>query len=92
MLKITGFISVSHITNKFMDEKMNQRMSGQILNINKANQRKKPKISGATGERSVKVSTTHSEYTNRSENSIISSAAPGSLFDSSFEQNKNTTT
>ena len=92
MLKITGFVSVSHITNKFMDEKMNQRMSGQILNINKANQKKKPKISGNTGERSVNINTKHSEYTNRSENSIISSAAPGSLFESSFEQDKSTTT
>ena len=91
MLKLTGFVSVSHITNKFMDEKMNQRMSGQILNINKANQKKKSKISG-TGERSINISTApHSEYTNRSENSIISSAAPASLFDSSMEQNKSTT-
>ena len=90
MLKITGFVSVSHITNKFMDEKTNQRISGQILNINKANQRKKSKISGNTNEeRSVKISTTPSEYTNRSENSIISNAAPSSLFENSFEQNKN---
>ena len=84
MLKITGFVSVSHITNKFMDEKTNQRISGQILNINKA------KISGNTNEeRSVKISTTPSEYTNRSENSIISNATPSSLFENSFEQNKN---
>lgn len=90
MLKITGFVSVSHITNKFMDEKTNQRISGQILNINKANQRKKSKISGNTNEeRSVKISTTPSEYTNRSENSIISNATPSSLFENSFEQNKN---
>ena len=89
MLKITGFVSVSHITNKFMDEKMNQRISGQILNINKANERKKAQISANTGERTVKISTTPSEYTNRSENSMISNATPPSLFENSFEQNKN---
>ena len=89
MLKIRGFVSVSHITNKFMDEKTNQRMSGQILNINKANQRKKSKISGDTSERSVKINTTPSEYTNRSENSMIANSTPTSLFENSFEQNKN---
>ena len=89
MLKIRGFVSVSHITNKFMDEKTNQRMSGQILNINKANQRKKSKISGDTSERSVKINTTPSEYTNRSENSMIANSTPSSLFENSFEQNKN---
>ena len=89
MLKIRGFVSVSHITNKFNDEKTNQRMSGQILNINKANQRKKAKISGNSNERDVKISTTPSEYTNRSENSIISNATPTSLFENSFDQNKN---
>jgi hypothetical protein len=89
MLKIRGFVSVSHITNKFMDEKTNQRMSGQILNINKANQRKKSKISGESSERSVKINTTPSEYTNRSENSMIANATPTSLFENSFEQNKN---
>ena len=89
MLKIRGFVSVSHITNKFIDEKTNQRMSGQILNINKANQRKKAKISGNSNERDVKISTTPSEYTNRSENSIISNATPTSLFENSFNQNKN---
>ena len=89
MLKIRGFVSVSHITNKFIDEKTNQRMSGQILNINKANQRKKAKISGNSNERDVKISTTPSEYTNRSENSIISNATPTSLFENSFDQNKN---
>ena len=88
MLKIRGFVSVSHITNKFMDEKTNQRISGQILNINKANERKKAKVSGNPDERSVKISTTPTEYTNRSENSIISNAAPSSLFENSFEQNK----
>ena len=56
MLKIRGFVSVSHITNKFMDEKTNQRISGQILNINKANERKKAKVSGNPDERSVKIS------------------------------------
>ena len=94
MLKIRGFVSVSHITNKFMDEKTNQRMSGQILNINKANQRKNSKISGNTNERDVKINTTPSEYTNRSENSIIANATPTSLFENSFvqnEQNKNPT-
>lgn len=91
MLKIRGFVSVSHITNKFIYEKTNQRMSGQILNINKANERKKSKISGnSNNERDVKISTTPSEYTNRSENSIISNATPTSLFDNSFELNKNT--
>ena len=90
MLKITGFVSVSHITNKFMDEKTNQRISGQILNINKANQRKKAKTTGNANEEStVKISTTPSEYTNRSENSIIANASPSSLFDNSFEQNTN---
>ena len=64
-------------------------MSGQILNINKANQRKKAKISGNSNERDVKISTTPSEYTNRSENSIISNATPTSLFENSFDQNKN---
>ena len=91
MLKIRGFVSVSHITNKFMDEKTNQRMSGQILNINKANERKKAQESGNVAERDVKISTTPSEYTNRSENSMISNSTPPSLFDNSFEQNKNTT-
>ena len=91
MLKIRGFVSVSHITNKFIDEKTNQRMSGQILNINKANERKKAKTSGTPDERSVKISTTPTEYTNRSENSIISNAAPSSLFENSFEQNKTST-
>ena len=89
MLKITGFVSVSHITNKFMDEKTNQRISGQILNINKANQRNNSKISGNSKERTVKISTTPHEYTNRSENSIIANAAPTSLFENSLEQNKN---
>ena len=89
MLKITGFVSVSHITNKFMDEKTNQRISGQILNINKANERKKAQTNVNSGERTVKISTTPSEYTNRSENSMISNATPPSLFENSFEQNKN---
>ena len=85
MLKITGFVSVSHITNKFMDEKTNQRMTGQILNLNKAANRKKNKNKGNDSERNVKIT---SEYTNRSENSIISNATPSSLFDTSFGQNK----
>ena len=85
MLKITGFVSVSHITNKFMDEKLNQRMTGQILNLAKAANRKKPKNTGSESERSVKIS---SEYTNRSENSMISNATPPSLLDTSFGQNK----
>ena len=83
MLKITGFVSVSHITNKFMDEKLNQRMTGQILNLNKAANRKKNKNNN---DRSVKIT---SEYTNRSENSIISNATPPSLLDiNNLEQNK----
>ena len=85
MLKITGFVSVSHITNKFMDEKTNQRMTGQILNLNKAANRKKNKNKGNDSERNVKIT---SEYTNRSENSIISNATQSSLFDTSFGQNK----
>ncbi len=84
MLKITGFVSVSHITNKFMDEKLNQRMTGQILNLNKPSTRKK---TGNESERNVKIS---SEYTNRSENSMISNATPPSLLDTSFGQNKPT--
>ena len=84
MLKITGFVSVSHITNKFMEEKLNQRMTGQILNLNKPSTRKK---TGNESERNVKIS---SEYTNRSENSIISNATPPSLLDTSFGQNKPT--
>jgi len=83
MLKLTGFVSVSHITNKFMDEKLNQRMVGQILNLNKAAQRKKEKKTEGDGERQVKI---HSEYTNRSENSIIDKAIPPSLIDSSLDQ------
>jgi hypothetical protein len=85
MLKITGFVSVSHITNKFMDEKLNQRMTGQILNLNKAANRKKDKSTGSDSERNVKIT---SEYTNRSENSMISNATPPSLFDTSFGNNK----
>ena len=85
MLKLTGFVSVSHITNKFMDEKLNQRMTGQILNLNKAANRKRAKNTGNESERNVKIT---SEYTNRSENSMISTATPPSLFDTSFEQNK----
>ena len=85
MLKITGFVSVSHITNKFMDEKLNQRMTGQILNLNKAANRKKVKSTGNESERNVKIT---SEYTNRSENSMISNATPPSLFDTSFGNNK----
>ena len=83
MLKITGFISVSHITNKFMDEKLNQRMTGQILNLNKPSSKKKDK--NIEGEKNIKVS---SEYTNRTENSIISNTIPPSLIETSFEQNK----
>ena len=78
MLKIRGF--VSHITNKFIDKKTNQRISGQILNMNKPNERKKAKVFGKSDERSDKISTTSTGYTNRSENFIISSAAPSSLF------------
>ena len=85
MLKITGFVSVSHITNKFMDEKLNQRMTGQILNLNKAANRKKTKNNN-NSDRTVKIT---SEYTNRSENSMISNATPPSLFDiNNLEQNK----
>ena len=86
MLKIRGFIS--HITNKFIDKKTNQRISGQILNMNKLNERKKAKAFGKSDEKSNKISTTSTGYTNRSENSIISNAAPSSLFENSFEQNK----
>lgn len=88
MLKLTGFVSVSHITNKFMDEKLNQRMTGQILNLNKPSSRKKTtNTSGSDSERSVKIT---SEYVNRSENSMISNATPPSLLDTSFGQNKPT--
>jgi membrane associated rhomboid family serine protease len=83
MLKITGFVSVSHITNKFMDEKLNKRITGQILNLNKASSRKK--TTEGNIERTVKIT---SEYTNRSENSIISNASPTSIFDTSFGGNK----
>ena len=89
-LKIKGF--VSHITNKFIDKKTNQRISGQILNMNKLNERKKAKAFGKSDERSDKISTTSTGYTNRSENSIISNAAPSSLYENSFEQNKNNNT
>ena len=88
--KIRGF--VNHITNKFIDKKTNQRISGQILNMNKLNERKKAKAFGKSDERSDKISTTSTGYTNRSENFIISSAAPSSLFENSFEQNKNNNT
>ena len=87
MLKLTGFVSVSHITNKFMDEKLNQRMSGQILNINKPSTRKKTNNSGNIEVKDVKIK---SEYTNRSENSIISSASPPSLIETSTDQTKST--
>ena len=87
MLKLTGFVSVSHITNKFMDEKLNQRMSGQILNINKPSTRKKTNNSGNIEVKDVKIK---SEYTNRSENSIISNASPPSLIETSTEQTKST--
>ena len=85
MLKLTGFVSVSHITNKFMGEKLNQRMTGQILNLNKAANRKRTKSTGNESERNVKIT---SEYTNRSENSMISNATPPSLFDTASLQNK----
>ena len=83
MLKITGFISVSHITNKFMDEKLNQRISGQILNLNKPSGKKKDK--NGEGQKSIQVP---SEYTNRTENSIMSNAIPPTLIETSFEENK----
>ena len=88
--KIRGF--VSHITNKFIDKKTNQRISGQILNMNKLNERKKAKAFGKSDEKSNKISTIPTGYTNRSENSIISNAAPSSLYENSFEQNKNNNT
>ena len=75
--KIRGF--VSHITNKFIDKKTNQRISGQILNMNKLNE-KKAKAFGKSDEKSNKISTIPTGYTNRSENSIISNAAPSSLY------------
>ena len=56
--------------------------------MNKSNERKKAKAFGKSDERSDKISTTSTGYTNRSENSIISNAAPSSLFENSFEQNK----
>ena len=68
------------------------KLSGQILNMNKPNERKKAKAFGKSDERSDKISTTSTGYTNRSENFIISSAAPSSLFENSFEQNKNNNT
>ena len=88
--KIRGF--VNHITNKFIDKKTNQRISGQILNMNKLNERKKAKAFGKSDEKSNKISTIPTGYTNRSENSIISNAAPSSLYENSFEQNKNNNT
>ena len=85
MLKITGFVTVSHITNKFMDEKLNHRMTGQILNLKNPSNRKKITNLGNNVERNVKIT---SEYTNRSENSMISNSTPTSLFDTSIVQNK----
>jgi len=79
--KIRGF--VSHITNKFIDKKTNQRISGQILNMNKLNERKKAKAFGKSDEKSNKISTIPTGYTN---------AAPSSLYENSFEQNKNNNT
>ena len=87
MLKLTGFVSVSHITNKFMDEKLNQRMTGQILNLNKPSTRKKTANTASDSERSVKI---QSEYVNRSENSMISNATPPSLLEISSGINKPT--
>ena len=87
MLKITGFVTVSHISNKFMDEKLKQRMTGQILNLNKPSNSKKIKSNENNNniEKNIKTS---SEYTNRTETSIISNASPPSIFDSSLDQNK----
>ena len=86
MLKITGFVTVSHITNKFMDEKLKQRMTGQILNLNNPSKSKKVKNNGNVNkiEKNVKIA---SEYTNRTENFIISNVAPPSILDSTLEQN-----
>ena len=86
MLKITGFVTVSHITTKFTDEKLKQRMTGQILNLNKPST-KKVKSDGNENnvERNSKIG---SEYTNRTENSIISNAIPPTILDSTLEQNK----
>ena len=68
------------------------KLSGQILNMNKLNERKKAKAFGKSDEKSNKISTIPTGYTNRSENSIISNAAPSSLYENSFEQNKNNNT
>ena len=68
------------------------KLSGQILNMNKSNERKKAKAFGKSDEKSNKISTIPTGYTNRSENSIISNAAPSSLYENSFEQNKNNNT
>ena len=51
MSSITGFVSISHITNKFMGEKSKQRIS--VNNMNKMNNRKKIKKSDDNIERNI---------------------------------------
>lgn len=83
MSSITGFVSVNHITNKFMGEISKQRIS--VNNMNKINNRKKIKKSGDNIERNIKIA---SEYSNRNESSMISTDSQPSLLDTSFGPTK----
>lgn len=84
MLKITGFVSVNHINNKFAVEQTNQRMSEQTISLNKSN-RKKAKISRANMERSIKI---NRDYSNRGDNSMLSISIPQtSIFEQSLRKN-----
>lgn len=81
--RITGFVSVNHITNKFMGEKSKQRIS--VNSMNKIINRKKIKKHGDNIERNIKIA---SEYSNKNESSMISTDSQPSLLDTSFGPTK----
>ena len=83
---ITGFISVNKFNSKFDEEKTNQRMNIQVLRLNNKINRKNLNKSNDDIERDIKIS---SEYTNRSDNSMIQIITPSkSIFDKSFTKTK----
>ena len=84
--KISGFVSVNRVKNKFGGKKINQRMSG-VKNLVKINNKMNKKNKNEDTERDVKI---NSENVNPNDSSIISIVIPKkSLFDRSFRLNKN---
>ena len=84
MNKITGFVSVNHINNKFAIEQYNQRMNEKPSHLKKIN-RKTAKISSANIERNIKINT---ESSNRCDNSMLSISIPQtSIFEQSLRKN-----